>query len=360
MFKISRMQEQLTDRTCFSHEGEDVILEYILGNINYNGSFLDIGAHHPIKFSNTYKFYLAGWRGINIEARPGSSELFNSVRPLDINLEIPISDKEEELTYYVFNNPELNSFSEEHVSDNDGYSNLKVVEKIILKTTTIDSVLKKHCSDRRNFDLLSLDVEGFDLRILKTIDFERYLFNFLIVEDKTEITNLAEGEIYNFLISKGYKLLSKLFNSTIYYFDYSSYIGRKALEKLGIKTDPKILNMSSWVCRFMDSVDEIKEIVPKNESFILVDQEQLATRGEISGRKVIPFPERNGQYWGQPDTDATAITEIEREREKGATFMIFAWPAFWWLDYYSGMHNYLTSTYKCIFRNERLIVFNLN
>lgn len=354
------MQEQFIGRTCFSHEGEDVIIEYILGDINYKGSFLDIGAHHPVKFSNTYKFYQAGWRGINIEARPDSSLLFNAIRPLDINLELPISDKEEELTFYIFNNPELNSFSEEHVSDNDGYADLKVIEKIKLKTTTISSVLEKHRSDRSNFDLLSIDVEGLDLRILRTIDFDKYLFNFLIVEDKTEITNLAKSEIYNFLTSKGYKLLSKLFNSTIYYFDYSSSNGKRALDKLGIKTEPEILNMSSWVCRFIDSVREIKDIIPENETFILVDQDQFAINGEVAGRKTIPFLEQNGAYWGTPADDDDAIREIKRQREKGATYIIFAWPGFWLLDYYKGMHDYLKSNHDCILQNERLIIYHLN
>ena len=98
------------NRNCFSQEGEDTLLERIMGDINYTGSYIDIGAHHPVIFSNTYKFYLSGWRGINIEATPGSIKLFNEIRPLDINLEIPISDKVEDLTFYKFNSPLLNTF----------------------------------------------------------------------------------------------------------------------------------------------------------------------------------------------------------------------------------------------------------
>ncbi len=60
-----------------------------------------------------HTFYKKGWRGINIDAMPGSMKLFNTKRPRDINIEIPISSKEETLTYYQFNEPALNGFSKE-------------------------------------------------------------------------------------------------------------------------------------------------------------------------------------------------------------------------------------------------------
>ncbi|MCY7361009.1 MAG: FkbM family methyltransferase, partial [Ignavibacteria bacterium] len=324
-------------RTCFSHEGEDVLLEYILGNINFAGSFLDIGAHHPIKFSNTYKFYLSGWRGINIEARPGSSLIFNELRPGDINLEIPVSDKEEELIYHIFNYPELNSFSDQHVFENDGLRNLKVIEKVKLKTLTISTILKKYWKPTHNFDLLSLDVEGLDLRILKSIDFKSYLFNFIIVEDKLDIEDLQNGRIFNLLISEGYKLYSKLFYSTIYYFDYSSEHGKTILDPNVVKCDPKSFNMSSWVLRFVAAINEIKSLLPKTKKIILADQGEWRLADEIDGKEIIPFPENNGQYWGLPANDEQAIEEIERQREMGVTSIIFGWATFRWLDHYKGM-----------------------
>lgn len=72
---------------------------------------MDVGAHHPKRFSNTHYFYKKGWRGINIDAMPGGMRLFRKIRPKDINLEIAISDKKRVLTYYVFNDHALNGFS---------------------------------------------------------------------------------------------------------------------------------------------------------------------------------------------------------------------------------------------------------
>ena len=56
---------------CYSQEGEDMILGKIFSGQKH-GFYVDVGAHHPLRFSNTYLFYLKGWRGINIDAMPGS------------------------------------------------------------------------------------------------------------------------------------------------------------------------------------------------------------------------------------------------------------------------------------------------
>ncbi|MFA7355121.1 MAG: SAM-dependent methyltransferase, partial [Sulfurimonadaceae bacterium] len=72
----------------YSQEGEDMILRRLFEQ-QPNGFYVDVGAHHPKRFSNTYFFYKKGWRGINIDAMPNSMELFNKIRPRDINIEKP-------------------------------------------------------------------------------------------------------------------------------------------------------------------------------------------------------------------------------------------------------------------------------
>src|SRR5687767_14463398 len=75
----------------FSSAGEDMILRHIISSDKRDGFYVDVEAYHPTHQSNTYFFYLYGWRGINIEARPGSRKLFDKVRPRDINLEMGVS-----------------------------------------------------------------------------------------------------------------------------------------------------------------------------------------------------------------------------------------------------------------------------
>jgi FkbM family methyltransferase len=212
-----RFLKKNESRISYSQEGEDVLLDRIIGNIKYSGSFVDIGAFHPIKFSNTYKFYRAGWRGINVEATPGRIAQFRKLRPQDINLEMPVSDKEESMPFYIFNYPELNTFSEAHVKEWDGKGNVRLVETVQLKAVTISKILQQYLPNKTSFDLLSIDVEGMDLRILQTIDFNTYRFKYIIAEDEPgDVTNAVNGPISNLLYSKGYKMISKLYYSNLY------------------------------------------------------------------------------------------------------------------------------------------------
>lgn len=93
----------------YSQEGEDIILRRFFG-LNKKGFYVDVGAHHPKRFSNKYFFYKKGWKGINIDAIPWSMNVFKKVRPRDINIEVPISSKKQKLKYYGFNESALNGF----------------------------------------------------------------------------------------------------------------------------------------------------------------------------------------------------------------------------------------------------------
>ena len=57
---------------------------------HYKGFYIDVGIHHPYRFSNTVNFYQNGWRGINIQPTPGVIRLFNIFRRCDININIGI------------------------------------------------------------------------------------------------------------------------------------------------------------------------------------------------------------------------------------------------------------------------------
>ena len=81
----------------YSQEGEDMILKRFFEG-KQRGFYVDVGSHHPKRFSNTYFFYKTGWRGINIDPMPGSMKLFDKIRTRDINLECGIFESEDELS----------------------------------------------------------------------------------------------------------------------------------------------------------------------------------------------------------------------------------------------------------------------
>ena len=115
----------------------------------------------------------------------------------------------------------------------------------------------------------------------------------------------------------------------------------------------------TWRRRISLASQDIEALIPPDATYILVDQEQV--RGDLvpDRRRIVPFLEHDGLYWGLPSDDVTAIRELERLRRAGASFMAFAWPAFWWFDHYRELYGYLCSTYRCIWKNDQLIVFDL-
>jgi glycosyltransferase involved in cell wall biosynthesis len=115
----------------------------------------------------------------------------------------------------------------------------------------------------------------------------------------------------------------------------------------------------SWTERLDITKHEIAELIPAGSSLVLVDESQWGPR-PLSGRHAIPFLERNGVYWGRPPNDETAISELERLRQMGASFVVFGWPAFWWLDYYVTFTEYLNSKFRCVKKNSRFVAFDLS
>ncbi|MGV0106874.1 glycosyltransferase family 2 protein [Nostoc sp. DSM 114160] len=117
------------------------------------------------------------------------------------------------------------------------------------------------------------------------------------------------------------------------------------------------LNLS-WSERLQIAMQEIASVIPIGKRLILVDENQWGCE-ILPQYDALPFLEQDGQYWGAPLNDEIAIRELERMRQAGASFIVIAWPAFWWLDYYSGLRNYLSSNFRRVLDNSRLVVFDL-
>lgn len=113
-----------------------------------------------------------------------------------------------------------------------------------------------------------------------------------------------------------------------------------------------------WMQQLSQAAEEIASIVPAETEFILVDQEQLKDYLPAQYH-TMPFLERDGVYWGPPPDDATAILELNRLKQSGARLIVFAWPAFWWLHYYAGLHTYLRSNHRCLIENDLIVGFDL-
>ena len=106
-------------------------------------------------------------------------------------------------------------------------------------------------------------------------------------------------------------------------------------------------------------LDRLRQTLPKNARCILVDDDRTDIRDGFD-IPPIPFLEQLGKYWGPPHDDAQAISELERLHNDGARFVVFPWLAFWWLEHYPAWRAHLSSTGRCIFKDDVVVIYELS
>ena len=203
-------------KLSFSQEGEDIILaRYFEGR--KSGFYVDVGAHHPQRFSNTFSLYMNGWRGINIDATPGSMEMFNQLRPNDINLELAISENPEHLQYYLFEESALNTLDTKmaNLYISKGWP---LKSKIKVETVTLKDVLDKYAPSGKGIDLLNIDVEGYDYEVLMSNDWNKFRPKLILIEslDVQSLEDVCNCNVYRFLHKEDYKLVAKTYNTLFF------------------------------------------------------------------------------------------------------------------------------------------------
>lgn len=203
-------------KRSYSQEGEDIIIENFL-DYKTNGFYVDIGAHHPFRFSNTYLFYKKGWRGINVDATPGSMNLFKIFRPKDTNVEVAVSNNNQPLNYYLFDEPALNSFSKDLSDERVKNTKYKIKEMLKIKPNKLFEILYKHLPKSQKIDFMSIDVEGFEYEVLRSNDWNKYRPNYLIIEILSKkIEGINKDKIYQFLKKENYSIIAVTGRSVIF------------------------------------------------------------------------------------------------------------------------------------------------
>lgn len=212
---LSKLSDEFATKS-YSQEGEDMILKRLFEG-QQKGFYVDVGAHHPRRFSNTYFFYKKGWAGINIEPNPDAFRKFESDRNRDINLQIGISDKRENLVYYMFDESALNTFDENIVKSRLSTTNYKLEKKIEVAVERLDYILNKFLPFGQIIDFLSVDVEGFDLSVLKSNDWKLYRPKYVLAEALgMSLIASINSDIFTYMESHGYELIAKTYNTLIF------------------------------------------------------------------------------------------------------------------------------------------------
>jgi FkbM family methyltransferase len=162
----------------YSLNFEDVILNRLFAAVP-TGFYIDVGAAHPRVANDTFLFYQKGWRGINVEPNHRFYVALAEERPQDINLPVLLSEVPGgKLVYYEVDANGLSTCDAEQAKAYRG-SGHNVVERLV-PVTTLSIVIQDAEIDRIN--LLKVDVEGFEEKVLNGNDWERFRPEVVVVE----------------------------------------------------------------------------------------------------------------------------------------------------------------------------------
>jgi len=161
-------------KRSFSQCGEDIIIRYIFDVLKIpHPTYLDIGAHHPTYLNNTFIFYDQGSKGVNIEPDPDLFDEFLHQRERDTNLNIGVGDRDEEIPFFVMSTPTLNTFSESEAKLAVSQNRVKIRNVLPIRIRPVNAILEEYFPQKPP-DFVSLDVEAFDIKILRSFDFKRW------------------------------------------------------------------------------------------------------------------------------------------------------------------------------------------
>ena len=167
-----------------------------------NGFYVDVGCYHPIHRSNTYLLHKKNWSGINIDTSQFSVDLFNYMRPNDLNYNCAISNKNEYIKLFYQKELSQLSTTEKKQAEIVFQGNIKEKE---IQAFTLDEILNRDRYKNSKIDFLDIDVEGADLKVLKGLSFDKFKPELICVEIHEKEVELSE--IYKFLVNKKYELI---------------------------------------------------------------------------------------------------------------------------------------------------------
>lgn len=203
----------------YSQCGEDCIINFLRNVLELRPfTYLDIGANHPFRMSNTAMFYKAGCSGVLIEPDPLLYRLLKKKRGKDtvLNCGITPIPSTEQLDFYLMDPPSLNTFS---LEDAQRYTAMghEIKEHLKISCHTVMEVIDEYFDSAPT--LISIDCEGIDQEILESIDFTKVRPEIICIETieyRNDMTGKKVTEIPEFMSGVGYFPFGDTFINTIF------------------------------------------------------------------------------------------------------------------------------------------------
>lgn len=201
----------------FSQCGEDTFLTQNFFHEKSDGFYVDVGAHHPYRYSNTALFHERGWRGINIDIDERAISAFNDIRPNDINILSGVAANEGSLTAYIFNEGAVNTFSPQVAEEYKKINGWAIIDQKVVTVKPISQLLDENLRPGQEIDIMDIDVEGMDDEVLRSNDWDKYRPKALLVEiHAASVYNITNNPTVSYLSGKGYEVSGILTLTTIF------------------------------------------------------------------------------------------------------------------------------------------------
>jgi FkbM family methyltransferase len=327
---VDVIAREIRERSLFFEIG---LLEHIYLSVAGRGVFLDVGANignHSVFFAKFCADHV-----LAVEPNPKVLPLLRR------NLKTNAPGRHTVFPFAVAARPGVGHMTvRPNFETNIGGSQVEILSSVTvdridtIQVTTLDALLPQSAPLLAKYPLtlVKIDVEGMECEVLKGAHNLLTCHRpHLVIELATED---ARASMRSFLRDRGYHDSGRRFGWTPTYHFVDPSFHYLAPYEAPPHSDPEV----DLLCQVGD---EILALVPEGQTYILVDEDRWWAGLVADGRRRLPFLERDGLYWGPPENDLTAISELVRLKQSGARFILFAEPAFWWLDHYHGLANHL-------------------
>ena len=211
-----------TYQRSYSQQGEDLLIDKALIERGImHPTYIDIGAYDPIRANNTYLFYKRGLSGVCVEPDPQLFSVLKRKRPHDKCLNAGIGPTDfPNAKFYVMTTKQLSTFSQEeakHMAESGSYGSQAITKVLDIPIVSINRLLAE--SFTKSPDVLSIDTEGYDLDIVRALDFTRFAPQVMCIETLRydEAGNIHKmKDIIDYVISKGYEVFADTHVNTIF------------------------------------------------------------------------------------------------------------------------------------------------
>lgn len=189
-------------RKSYGQFGEDAVIQWLLEK-NTNKTYVDVGTYHPVLYSNTYALYTKGWSGLVVDPNNALSPLYRLLRPRDVFVPAAIGSTGVGI-YYSFSDGAYNTFDTELAEKRAALSWLRLVEKVEVPLKPLSQLLSENSI--AEIGLLSVDVEGRDLEVLKSHNWA-IRPNIIAIEDENfNPDEPRSSAVYEYLRERKYSL----------------------------------------------------------------------------------------------------------------------------------------------------------